>query len=277
MLEREEYVEQAYLFDTLAERLTQSTPMQDVLASVRQEILASTKLPLAIDYLLDELKHGGAFAPAMRRLAHYFAPFQSYVMGEAEDEQGRFDLRVALQILRHEAQYRADGCPVQGLFLFQFECLCRNRLGYDRGLAAMAGDPVYDATWKQWLDGLRRQVGIIDVADLIYVRSEHYRSVQARLEKSVEGLPPPLFGEKEGRIALANRRKDPLLLFSSLHRHLGYPRVPRPKAVQQTTDLLASLARRVERFEARLRLLEEEQRGGIDLSRFCPPPDAGQD
>ncbi|MFV2066311.1 MAG: hypothetical protein ACC645_04975 [Pirellulales bacterium] len=274
MLEREEYVEQAYFFDALAERITQSLPMQDVLASVHQEILASTKLPLAIDYLLDELKHGGALAPAMWRLGHYFAPFQSYVMAEAEDEQGRFDLRVGLQILRHEAQYRADGCPEQGLFLFQFECLCRNRLGYDRGIGAMAGDPVYNAAWKEWLLDLRRQVGIIDVADLIYVRSEHYRSVQARLEKPIDDLPPVLFGKKEGRIALAHRRKDPLLLFSSLHRHLGYPQVPRPKLVEETADLLASLARRVERFEARLRLLEEEQRGGIDLGRFCPPPDA---
>ena len=37
-----------------------------------------------------------------------------------------------------------------------------------------------------------------------------------------------LFGEKEGRIAMANRRKDPLYLFSALQRHLGYPSVPRP-------------------------------------------------
>lgn len=273
MLEREEYVEQAYFFDALARRLTQSMPMQDVLASVREEILATTRLPLAVDYLLDELKHGGALAPAMRRLAHYFAPFQSYVMEEAEDERGRFDLRVALEILRHEAQYRADGCPVQGLFLYQFECLCRNRLGYDRGIAAMGGDPFYDAAWKEWLEELRRQVGVIDIADLIYVRSAHYQAVQTRRGQSVEGLPPSLFGEKEGRIALAHRRKDPLLLFSSLHRHLGYPQVPRPKPVKETASMLASLARRVERFEARLRLLEEEQRGGIDLSPFCRPPD----
>ena len=32
--------------------------------------------------------------------------------------------------------------------------------------------------------------------------------------------------------------------------------------------LLPVLARRMEQMEARLRLLEEEQRGGIDLTRF---------
>ena len=34
---------------------------------------------------------------------------------------------------------------------------------------------------------------------------------------------PMLFGEKEGKIAWANRKKDPLYLFAALQRHLGYP------------------------------------------------------
>ena len=39
---------------------------------------------------------------------------------------------------------------------------------------------------------------------------------------------PTLFGEKEGKIARANRGRDPLYLFSALQRQLGYPEVPRP-------------------------------------------------
>ena len=85
---------------------------------------------------------------------------------------------------------------------------------------------------------------------------------------------PVLFGEKEGRIALANRAKDPLFLFAALQRHLGYPQVPRPKPVDETPALIPQLMRRVERLETRTKLLEEEQRGGIDITRFYNSPDA---
>ena len=39
----------------------------------------------------------------------------------------------------------------QGIFLYQFEALCRHRLGYDRGLEAVAGDPAFDETWREWI------------------------------------------------------------------------------------------------------------------------------
>jgi hypothetical protein len=84
-----------------------------------------------------------------------------------------------------------------------------------------------------------------------------------------------LFGEREGRIALANRRKDPLFLFSSLHRQLGYPEVPRPEIASVEQALLPQLARRMEQLENRLKLVEEEQRGGLDLTRFYQQPERG--
>ena len=80
-----------------------------------------------------------------------------------------------------------------------------------------------------------------------------------------------LFGQKEGRIALANRRKDPLLLFAALNRHLGYPAVPKLDPIDQTHEILPSLIRRVDRLETRLKLVEEEQKGGIDLTKFYKP------
>ena len=82
-----------------------------------------------------------------------------------------------------------------------------------------------------------------------------------------------MFGEREGRIALANRHKNPLVLFASLHRQLGYPAVPMPVPIDRTVEILPMLVRRMERLETRLKLLEEEQRGGIDLSRFYNPAD----
>ena len=58
------------------------------------------------------------------------------------------------------------------------------------------------------------------------------------------------------------------MLFAALQRHLGYPSVPRPPRADEQKNVLPLLLRRVERLEARLKLVEEEQRGGIDLSRF---------
>ncbi|MEX2121554.1 MAG: hypothetical protein WD847_18340 [Pirellulales bacterium] len=276
MLEREEYVEQAYFFHVLGERMTQNMSTQDLLVSVREELLATTRLPMAVDFLCSELRLTGVFATAMARLSHYFTPFQTFVVAQAERERGRFDFTIALQILEHEAAYRADGATPQGAFLYQFECLCRNRLGYDKGLEAMAADPIYNSDWRDWIVTVRRQVGIVEIADLIYVRSQHYVNNRQRQGLDRDGPEKPvLFGEQEGKIALANRQREPLLLFSALERHLHYPKVPRPKPVDESKLLLPGLLRRTDRLEARIKLLEEEQKGGIDLTRFLgePPPE----
>jgi hypothetical protein len=278
-LAREEYIEQMHLFEVLGERLKENMPAQEILESVREEILVTTKLPMAVDFMLAELRHLGAFATAMERLRHYFTPFQSFVMGEAENERQRFDLRIGLEVLRREAKYRAEGASRQGLFLYQLEVLCRNRMGYDAGLDAIAQDPAYDEAWRNWISTVRRQIGIIDLADLIFVRSEFYherkaaeqgdvtRAAELAAEAAEKGFPP-LFGRQEGRIAWANRRNDPLMLFGALHRQLGYPEAPRPNPADPEERLLPTLARRMEQLEARLKLIEEEQRGGIQLERF---------
>jgi hypothetical protein len=254
---------------------------------------------------LGELRHEGVLGPAMSLLPHYFTPFQAFVVQESENERLRFDLRVGLEILRREAEYRAGEPTRQGIFLYQFEALCRNRLGYDRGLEAAARDPAFDDTWRDWIRKVRRQIGMVDIADLIYVHSEYYwqRQRGPTFSGNTEGSAPQtfrrdaersvpqgagdgparskeaagedavvLFGEREGRIALANRRKDPLFLFSSLHRQLGYPEVPRHKPADKQEAPLPQLARRLEQLEMRLKIVEEEQRGGLDLTKFYAPP-----
>ncbi|HEY2841906.1 MAG TPA: hypothetical protein VGJ26_22295 [Pirellulales bacterium] len=271
MLDREEYIEQAHFFRALSERTLQNAPTQDLLRTVREEILSTTKLPMAIDFLTGELNLTGVFAPGMARLSHYFSKFQTFVVSAAENDKGKFDLVVGLEILEREARYRSAGATPQGIFLFQFECLSRNRLGYDRGLEAIAADSIFDETWREWILTVRRQIGMVDLADLIYVRSEYYNEVRAR-EGAEAPTDPPLFGLKEGRIALANRRKDPLLLFAAMQRHLNYPLVPRTKPVDESRQIIPNILRRVERLEARLKLMEEEQKGGIDLTKFYGRP-----
>src|ERR1700742_676632 len=105
MLDREEYIEQAYFFRTLGERAQQNLATQDLLKSVREEVLATTKLPLAIDFLASELNLIGVFGPAMSRLSHYFTRFQTFVVQAAENDRGKFDFAVALAVLEREALY----------------------------------------------------------------------------------------------------------------------------------------------------------------------------
>ncbi len=270
LLEREEYIEQAYLFKALQHRKAHSEPVQDMLKHIREEILATTQLPMAIDFLLAELRHVGTMGTAMKRLPHYFTQFQTFVIDAAEDDHGRFDMQIAFLVLEAEAKFRAGSTSQVAMFFFQMETLCRNRLDYDHGLQAIAMDPVYDGIWQRWILEVRHQLGIIELADLIYVSSHHYRKKNPSEDHNTE----PLFGEKEGRIALANRKKEPHYLFSALQRQLGYPAVPRPVKHDETIDLIPKLLRTVEKLEVRIKLLEEEQRqSGIDLSQFLPKND----
>ncbi len=262
LLEREEYVEQAYFYRTLNERMQQGMSTQELLYAIRQELLSTSRLPLALDFMRTELKHTGGFGTAMAHMGHYFTTFQTFVITEAERQEGRFDFRIALKILEREAKFRAEGATRQGVFFYQFETLCRNRLGYDAGLGAMSGDPIYDEHWSEWILTVRKQVGLIDFADMIYVRSEHYKKKDPKMDRAV------LFGEKEGRIAEANRKKDPVFLFSALARHLGYPGVPRPKPPDEVENAIPKLLSTVGRLEMRVKLLEEELRGGINIAKF---------
>lgn len=277
LLPREEYVEQAYLFHALANRIRDGEPVQELLAHLRQEILTTTKLPMAIDYLLAELSHVGTMSSAMEKIPHYFTTFQTFIMKSAEAERGRFDMYTALAILEHEAKFRAESNDPSSFFFYQFEALCRNRLDYDHGLVAMSNDPIFPDEWKLWILKVRHQIGIVDLTDLVYVHSQYYVQRQQATEGEVNEVPDPvLFGEKEGRIALANRKKEPLFFFSALVRQLNFPVVPRPVPKDPLDEALPKLLKTVERLEVRIKLLEDEQRNkGIDLSKFYQRPDEG--
>jgi hypothetical protein len=276
LLDRDEYIEQAYFFRICRERTEENAPAQEVLLGLKDEVLATTRLPLAIDFLLGELSHTGKMGPGMARLKHYFTPFQAFVVERAEDEESRFDMRIAFQILEHEADYRASEAPTpQGLFVYQFECVARNRLGYDGGMQAIAADPVYDDDWRTWILKIRRELGTVDFADLIYLRSEFRVESVRRRTHNPEYQPsyPILFGSQEGKIAKANRGKDPLYMFAALQRQLGYPRVPRPRPVRTRPLFDPHVELRFQRVENRLTILEAEGRSaGVDLSQFYIKP-----
>jgi hypothetical protein len=271
VLDREEYIEQAYFFRTFRERLTANLPGQEILEQIHQEILSTTRLPYAIQFLSAELKHSGLLASGFARLPHYFTAFQAFVIGQAEEEGQRFNMQAALLVLQREAEYHAAQPTRPGLFVYQFESLSRNRLGYDQGLQAMIADPFYDQSWRDYLQLIRRQVGVVDFADLLFVRSELYVSERRRQEPDYQPPVAPLIGEKEGKIARANRGRDPLFLFAALQRQLGYPEVPRPRPRDDLSAKMETLQAKLRELETRVKLLEGELRGQIDLSQFGKP------
>src|SRR5216684_2243086 len=158
-LDREEHIEQAYFFRTMRERVEEKSPTQEILDRIHEEILTTTRLPMAIQFLATELKHTGQLSSGFARLPHYFTPFQAFVIRQTEDEGNRISVDTALLVLEREAEYRAGKPNAPGLFIYQFEVLCRNRLGYDEGLTCLAGDPFYDQAWRDYLELVRRQIG----------------------------------------------------------------------------------------------------------------------
>ena len=273
VLDREEYIEQAYFFHAFRERVLDGMPAQDVLSRVSEEILSTTSLPLAISFLATEIKVVGLMAPAMARIGHYFTPFQTHVIDQAEHDVSRFAMDQALLILEREARYRADGPTPAGLFVYQFETLSRNRLGYGKGLDAIAHDPAYDEDWRDYIIQLRARLGDVDFADLIYIRSSYHVTERRRTHPDYIPKFPTLFGEKEGKIARANRGRDPLYLFSALQRQLGYPEVPRPRRPDEAEARLALLEQRVNLLENRLKATESAVNNDVDLAQFLVKPE----
>jgi hypothetical protein len=273
-LSREEYIEQAYFFRVYRERLEENLPSQEILSGIHEEILATAKLPLAIEFLNGEIVLNGRICDGMARLPHYFTPFQTFVMSQAEADKSKFDTRVALQVLQREVEYFSESPTASGLFVYQFECIARNRLGYDAGMKAMAADPFFSQDWGEWILKMRLKLGSTDFADMIYFRSEHYVNELRRRTGRDDYQPsyPILFGVQEGRIAKANRGKDPLYMFAALQRQIGYPKVPRVKPKPTEPLIHPVLEKRLQRLEQRLKLLEQETKGNLDLREFYAKP-----
>ena len=273
VLEREEYIEQVYFFRTLRERLTDGMPSQEILARIGEELLSTTMLPMAVSFLHIEMKGIGVMGPAMTRISHYFTPFQAHVVAQAENETSRFPMEQALLILEREAKFKAERPPLPALFVYQFEALARNRLGYNKGLAAMAADPFYTEDWQDFIFTLRSRLGDVDFADLIFVRSEQF--VRERLRLNPDFIPkfPTLFGEKEGKIARANRGRDPMYLFAALQRQLGYPEVPRPRRPDELESRVQLLELKIAQLENRLKITESDIRQDADLSQVIVKPE----
>jgi hypothetical protein len=270
-LDRDECIEQAYFFRVFRERLAEGVPSQEILARIDEELLSTTKLPMATQFLAADLKHTGLLAAGFARLPHYFTPFQAFMVKQSEDEKRKFSIATALLFLEREAVYKSTGPTPAGLFVYHFETIARNKLGYDEGLKATSLDPAFDDDWRDYIDVVRRQVGAYDFSDLVYLRSSFHAAEMKRRDATYEPTAPPLFGDKEGKIAKASRGRDPLFLFAALQRQLGYPEVPRSMPTDGVWKQIELLQSRVKELEARIKITENEVRGTFDPTQFGVP------
>jgi len=268
---REECIEQAYFFRILRERVEANLAAQDILGTVSEELLSTTRLPMAVQFVAGEIKHSGSVADGFEKLPHYFTPFQRFVMRQAEDDRRKFVFGAALLVLEREAEYKAKELTHAGLFVFQFECITRNRLGYEDGLTAMSLEPTQPPAWQANASMYRKQIGLVEFAELVYLRSEFYVADQRRTNPDYTPSLQPLFGEKEGKIAKASLGRDQLFLFSALQRQLGYPEVPKPKPQTDAIATITTLEAKLRDVDIRLRMLEAESRGTFDPTQFGKP------
>jgi hypothetical protein len=269
--DRDECIEQAYFFRTLRERLQGSVAAQDVLNGVAEELLSATRLPMAVQFLTTEIKHTGQLSTGFAKLPHYFTPFQTFVVRQSEEEKRKFPFLPALEVLEREATYKAGTPTPSGLFVYQFEAIARNKLGYEDGLIAMSGEPFYDRDWRAYADMVRRQIGMVEFSELVYLRSHLFIADQKRRNPAFDPSLAPLFGEKEGKIAKASIGRDPLFLFAALQRQLGYPEVPRPRSKDDPLSRVELLHHKLREMDARIRMLEAETRGTFDPTQFGKP------
>jgi hypothetical protein len=117
-------------------------------------------------------------------------------------------------------------------------------------------------------------LGDVDFADLIFVRSAYFVGERRKINPDFVPKYPSLFGEREGKIARANRGRDPLYLFSALQRQLGYPEVPRLRRPDELEARVLVLEQKIAQLENRLKLAESElNQEDVDLAQMMVKPE----
>jgi hypothetical protein len=140
-------------------------------------------------------------------------------------------------------------------------------------MTAISDDPFFDETWRDWILKARLRLGTTDFGQLIYYRSEQFLAERRKRHPDYKPSYPILFSVQEGRIAKANRGKDPLYMFAALQRQIGHPAAPRLRAKEPGPIIHPILEQRLQRIETRLKILDSEVKGDFNLSDFYVKPE----
>jgi 3',5'-cyclic AMP phosphodiesterase CpdA len=124
--------------------------------------------------------------------------------------------------------------------------------------------PRWPREHRETLDSLR---GLSERVEFAWITGNHEESST----KAKAILDLPFVDKYRFTSAGANRGKDPLYLFAALQRQLNYPEVPRPRPRDDVSAKLEAIQVRLRELDARLKLVEGELRGQVDLSQFGKP------
>ena len=246
VLDREEYVEQAYFFRTFRERSPTTCRRRTSSTRVHEELLTSTRLPYAVQFLAAELKHTGLARHGFAKLPHYFTAFQAFVVAAGRGGEDAVPDGRPRSWCSNARPRTAPRQPTQaGAVRLPVRDDRPQPARLPRRLRRDDGRPVL----RRRLAGIHRRTGRGRSATSTSPTSSTCgRSCtcieQRRANPAFEPPLPPLFGEKEGKIAKASRGRDPLYLFAALQRQLGYPEVPRYKQRDDATTQAGSRSRR---------------------------------
>ena len=101
--------------------LLEGMATQTILDGVDQEILSTTRLPLAVQFLATELKHTGMLSSGFARLGHYFTPYQAFVVAGSEEEFVKRTGFALLWSLSLHDKRTGDELFIKGLALIERE------------------------------------------------------------------------------------------------------------------------------------------------------------
>ena len=231
VLEREEYVEQAYFFRTFprtgrrqpafagsAGHARPGDPDDDPPASRRP-------VPGDGDQAQRPAGHG------LRALARTTSiRFRRSSFARPKTRSCRFSMDTALLVLEREATYRASNPTRPGLFVYQFETICRNRLGYWDGLTAMSEDPLLrrrlEGVSDRGSQGSRRRR--FRRPDLLPLRPRGERTAAA--EPELPAVRPYALRREGGENRQGEPRPRPALLVRGPAAAAQLPRSPATKS-----------------------------------------------
>ena len=209
----------------------------------------------------------------MVRISHYFTPFQAHVISQAESDMSRFAMDQALLVLEREAKFKAEGPSLTALFVFQFEALSRNRLGYTRGLAAMAADPLYPDVWSDYILTLGARLGDVDFADLIFVRSEQFVAERRRHQPRLTSPSSPRFSARRRARSLAPIAAAIRCTYSPPFTASLATRGSTASAPDELEARVALLEQRIVMLENRMKFAENDIQHDVDLAQVLVKPE----
>ena len=184
----------------------------------------------------------------------------------------RFSMEQALLILEREAKYKSEN-PARRPVHFPVRVSVAKPAGLHPGTgAAMSADPLYTEDWRDYILMLQTRLGDVDFAKPHPSYYAHFVKERRKTNPEFEPKYPTLFGEREGKIARANRGRDPVICWHWTA-SLAIPRSRDSAAPTSSKPAFSCSSRRSPSSRTASRPAESELNQDVDLSQVIVKPE----